>query len=85
MQQNFHVRNFENSNGMLREIPFDVVEFLPVTGSHAFAALNIIEGCVRGFDPQLCGDDGMIDLQKVLKLCPSWKKTNGGRNSMHCL
>ena len=47
MQQNFNVRNFEKSRGMLREIPFDAVEFLQVTGSHTIAAIKIIEGRVR--------------------------------------
>ena len=31
-------------NGYLKPIPFRDVEYLPVTGSHTFAALNIIEG-----------------------------------------
>ena len=44
------------------------------SSSHIFAALNIIEGGCKGLHKELTGDDGKIDRQKVLKLCPSWKK-----------
>ena len=43
-QQVFMTRNFQMSSGYLRTVPFHDVEYLPVTCSHTFAALNIIEG-----------------------------------------
>ena len=43
-QKDFMMRNFDMSNGYLRCIPFHDTEYLPVTCSHTFAALNIIEG-----------------------------------------
>ena len=52
------------------------MEYLPVTCSHTFAALNIIEGShvpIRGLHEQL-STEGNIDQMKALKLCPSWKK-----------
>ena len=73
-QQHFNEGTFVLARGMLNTIPFRDVEYLPVTCSHTFAALNIIESGGRGLDERLCGDDGNIDQQKVLKLCPSWKK-----------
>ena len=48
VQNEFMTRNFDMSNDYLRTIPFHDVEYLPVTCSHTFAALNIIEGAVLG-------------------------------------
>ena len=50
------------------------MEYLPVTCSHTFAAVNIAEGGCKGHDPKLCNEEGFIDKVKVLKLCPSWNK-----------
>ena len=73
-QQDFMSRNFDMSNGYLRNIPFHDAEYLPVTCSHTFAALNIIEGAdVRGLHEEL-SCNGKIDKAKALQLCPSWKK-----------
>ena len=69
-------KNFKLSNGYLRPVPFDDVEYLPVTGSHMAAALNIVAdgpGRVRGLNEEL-STDGYIDHQKAMSLCPSWKK-----------
>ena len=73
-QEAFNVRNFDEANGYLKKIPFHDVEYLPVTCSHTFAAVNIIDGGCRGIHPQLCNEQSKIDLPKVLALCPSWKK-----------
>ena len=73
-QSEFMLRNFDMSNAYLRSIPFYDVEYLPVTCSHTFAALNIIEGeDVRGLHEEL-STNGKIDQVKALQLCPSWKK-----------
>ena len=74
-QEAFMARNFNLANGFLKKIPFHDVEYLPVTCSHTFAALNIIEAgnqCL-GLHDKLA-TDGKIDQAKALKLCPSWKK-----------
>ena len=67
--------NFQLGNGLLRPIPWHDVEYLPVTCSHTFAALNIIEAgsACRGIHEKI-SSDGKIDQQKALSLCPSWKK-----------
>jgi len=75
-QEMFMEENFKLSNGYLRPVPFDDVEYLPVTGSHMAAALNIVAdgpGRVRGLNEEL-STDGYIDHQKAMSLCPSWKK-----------
>ena len=75
-QEKFMEENFKLSNGYLRPVPFDDVEYLPVTGSHMAAALNIVAdgpGRVRGLNEEL-STDGYIDHQKAMSLCPSWKK-----------
>ena len=70
-QNDFMSRNFDMSNGYLRNIPFHDAEYLPVTCSHTFAALNIIEGAdVRGLHEEL-SCNGKIDKAKALQLCPS--------------
>ena len=74
LQLEFNERTFAEASGYLRTIPHYDLLYLPVTCSHTFAALNIIEGGCKGLHKELTGDDGMIDRQKVLKLCPSWKK-----------
>ena len=73
-QERFMIRNFDMANGYLRVVPFHDAEYLPVTCSHTFAALNIIEGAdVKGLHEQL-STNGKIDRVKALQLCPSWKK-----------
>ena len=73
-QSEFMSMNFDMANGYLKNIPFFDVEYLPVTCSHTFAALNIIEGAdVKGLHEKL-STDGRIDQVKALQLCPSWKK-----------
>ena len=67
-------RNFEAGMGYLKKIPVHDVDYLPVTCSHTFAALNIIEGGINGLHDKLCDETGRTDLQKVLQLCPSWRK-----------
>ena len=65
-QKDFMTRNFDMSSGYLRTIPFHDVEYLPVTCSHTFAALNIIEGAgVRGLHDKL-STNGYVDRVKVL-------------------
>ena len=60
-QKDFMIRDFDMSNGYLRNIPFHDAEYLPVTCSHTFAALNIIEGVdVRGLHEEL-STNGSID------------------------
>ena len=70
-------RNFALSNDYLRTIPFHDVEYLPVTCSHTFAALNIIEGAgaggVRGLHEEL-STNGYVDQVKVTQFCSSWQK-----------
>ena len=73
-QKAFNIRNFKEGRGYLKDIPFHNVEYLPVTCSHTFAAVNIAEGGCKGHDPKLCNEEGFIDKVKVLKLCPSWSK-----------
>ena len=74
-QSEFMSKNFDMANGYLKNIPFFDVEYLPVTCSHTFAALNIIEGgeAVRGLHDKL-STNGHIDRVKALQLCPSWQK-----------
>ena len=53
-QNDFLIRNFDMSNGYLRTIPYHDAEYLPVTCSHTFAALNIIDGLdVKGLHEEL--------------------------------
>ena len=42
-QEAFNEKMFAESGGYLKAIPFRDIEYLPVTCSHTFAALNIIE------------------------------------------
>ena len=73
-QEKFMRKNFAMSNGYLRTIPFRDVEYLPVTCSHTFAALNIIDGSnIRGLHEKLC-TNGYVDQQKTIQLCKSWEK-----------
>ena len=74
-QEAFMARNYNLAAGYLKTIPFHDVEYLPVTCSHTFAALNIIEAgsACLGLHEKLA-TDGKIDQAKALKLCPSWKK-----------
>ena len=73
-QQKFNEQNFAEAGGYLKEIPFRDIEYLPVTCSHTFAAVNIIEGEGPGLHEELCNEEGNIDKSKVLQLCPSWQK-----------
>jgi hypothetical protein len=73
-QQKFIEQNFAESNGYLKAIPFRDIEYLPVTGSHVFASVNIVEGGGPGLHEELCNEEGNIDINKVLELCPSWSK-----------
>ena len=73
-QQKFNEQNFAEAAGYLKEIPFRDIEYLPVTCSHTFAAVNIIEGEGPGLHEELCNEEGNIDKSKVLQLCPSWQK-----------
>ena len=68
-------RDYNLAAGYLQTIPFHDVEYLPVTCSHTFAALNIIEAgsACLGLHEKLA-TDGKIDQAKALQLCPSWKK-----------
>ena len=74
-QQEVMERNYSLSHGLLRPNPYYDTEYLPVTCSHTFAALNIVDGGekVRGLHEEL-STSGKIDQVKVLQLCPSWKK-----------
>ena len=74
-QEAFMARNYNLAAGYLKTIPFHDVEYLPVTCSHTFAALNIIEAgsACLGLHEKLA-TDGKIDQAKALQLCPSWKK-----------
>ena len=74
LQLEFNARTFAKAEGYLRTIPHYDLMYLPVTHSHTFAALNIIEGGCKGLHKELTGGDGNIDRQKVLELRPSWKK-----------
>ena len=73
-QEAFMAKNYQLANGLLKTIPPHDVEYLPVTCSHTFAALNIIEAgsACRGIHEKI-STDGKIDQQKALSLCPSWK------------
>ena len=68
-QEAFMARNYNLAAGYLKTIPFHDVEYLPVTCSHTFAALNIIEaGSTRlGLHKKLA-TDGKIDQARALKL-----------------
>ena len=72
-QRNFNETNFAEAAGYLKAIPFRDIEYLPVTCSHTFAALNIVQGGGPGLHPEMCNEDGLIDTSKVLQLCPAWK------------
>ena len=58
-QEAFMAKNFQLSMGCLKTIPPHDVEYLPVTCSHTFAALNIIEAgnTCRGL-PERISTDG---------------------------
>ena len=73
-QQAFNEKNFAEGNGYIKPIEFTEIEFLPVTCSHTFATVNIVEGGGPGFHEELCNEQGYIDKNKVLELCPSWLK-----------
>ena len=73
-QQAFNDRNFAEGAGYIKAIDFSEVEYLPVTCSHTAATVNIVEGGGPGFHEELCNDEGYIDKNKVLQLCPSWGK-----------
>ena len=73
-QQAFNETNFAEGNGYIKAIEFRDIEYLPVTCSHTFATVNIVEGGGPGFHDELCNDAGYIDRSKVLELCPSWEK-----------
>ena len=51
--------------GFLKEIPFRDIEYLPVTCSHTFAAVNIVEGGGPGLHEELCNEEGNIDKSKM--------------------
>ena len=53
---------------------FREIEYLPVTCSHTFASVNIIEGQGPGLHEELCNVQGNIDIAKMLELCPSWNQ-----------
>ena len=75
-QQYFMDQQFKLANGYLRPIPFRDAEYLPVTCSHTFAAVNIVAdgpGKVKGLNEDL-STEGFIDHQKCINLCPSWIK-----------
>ena len=61
-QEAFVARNYNLAAGYLKTIPFHDVEYLPVTCSHTFAALNIIEAgsACLGLHEKLA-TDGKID------------------------
>ena len=71
VQKTFNERNFAEANGYLRKIPWRDIEYLPVTCSHTFASFNIVEGGVLGLHEELCNEEGHVDKNKVLQLCPS--------------
>ena len=71
-QIKFNAKHFSESSGFLKEILWRDIEYLPVTCSHTAAAVNIIDGGVPGLHPELCNEDGMVDRNKALHLCPSW-------------
>jgi hypothetical protein len=73
-QAKFNETNFAEAGGYLKAIPFREIEYLPVTCSHTFASVNIIEGGGPGLHEELCNEEGIVDTNKVLQLCPSWKK-----------
>ena len=74
-QENFMLRNFLLADGYLKTIPSRDVEYLPVTCSHTAAALNIVEGgsACKGLHEDI-STGGKIDQEKILKMCPSWRK-----------
>ena len=67
--QRDHMRRvYALSEGYLRNVPFQYAEYLPVTNSHLFAALNIVTGVeVRGRHEEL-STDGFVNMLKVLNL-----------------
>ena len=74
-QEEFMEKNFQMSNGYLKKMAYSDVSYLPVKGSHLFAAANIVQAgneC-RGLHEQM-STDGYIDQAKTLQLCPSWNK-----------
>ena len=73
-QANFNKRNFAKACGYLKEIPWRDIEYLPVSGSHTAAAINIAEGGVPGLHAELCNEKGHVDTNIVLQRCPSLEK-----------
>ena len=73
-QMEFNKKIFQQGGDLLKVVPKHDIQYLPVTCSHTFAALNIVSGGVKGLHEELCDDKRMIDPQKVLSLCPSWKR-----------
>ena len=65
-QQEFNERNFAESNGDLKHISFRDIEYLPVTCSHTLATVNIVEGGGPGLHPELCNEQGNIDIGKAV-------------------
>ena len=74
IQEAFMHKNYAESNGYLKQIPAHDADYLPVTCSHTFAAVNLANGGTPGLHPELCDAKGNIDSSKVLQLCPSWAK-----------
>ena len=52
-QQELNARNFAESGGYLKCMPFRDVEYLPVTCSHTHATANIVEGGGPGLHPEM--------------------------------
>ena len=72
-QEEFNDRNFALSYGLLHSIPFRDVEYLPVTCSHTSATANIVDGGGPGLHSEIINDEGNIDKNKIMELCPSWR------------
>ena len=73
-QNEFMKRNFEQAGGLLKEIPYNDIEYLSITCSHTFAACNLLGGGVKDLAAELCDIGMMIDPHKVRNHCPSRKK-----------
>ena len=85
-QEAFMAKNFQLSMGCLKTIPFHDVEYLPVTCSHTFAALNIIEAgstCL-GLHEKLA-TDGKSRPIKSLEIMPVVEETDDRWHPMHRL
>ena len=74
LQDDFMKKNWEESNGYLKELPVEDINYLPITCSHTMATCNLVDGGCKGLYPEFCDENGIMCKDKILAICPSWSK-----------